>query len=491
MESGKAGSPVYVEQYGSDAEASVLEERKGSYVTENSSTNRNAYPDDGKYNGYWYRYDRQEYVQTNSAPSTPGAFTKPSSSTKLRGGDYAVLEFGPSSDPDGDTVTYEVQWSYNDGPWLKGANDDSNQTRRTVSIQQEPDYTQVQFRAAAYDNSGAKSSYRYSPVYDVIQNADPQITLSTSNGTTLYEGDVLTLSGQATDNDNGNVVSVKYQINNGTARAITSGISDGSTPISYNKQLSMSLAKLYDGQTAVSGELAEGTAHTLKVWSEDDQGGKSTVETRTFYVVPNRAPSVSLNQFSEKSELLNHEKITISGTTSDAEGNNVSVEYVLNDDSAVGVHEGAAGAFEFDIPLVNLEEGTNTLTVKVTDSYGFTSSKTVNVNKNLNETPVNSGVIRYEVLPPEGQAQSLVLWLQKELGDLNVNAHISMVNDGEVENYQPMNLSNSANINEVLTEDEFVYDAGSVKSSIMLKVEFRRDDPAADKAIKLISGVLD
>ena len=89
-------------------------------------------------------------------------------------------------------------------------------------------------------------------------------------------------------------MTVKYNINGGTTRAIATAISDGSN-IPFNKTLIFKQNKLYDGDTAITAELAEGAQHTLKVWAEDDQGGKSTEQTRVFYVVPNRPAILTIN----------------------------------------------------------------------------------------------------------------------------------------------------------------------------------------------------
>ncbi|MGG0793616.1 hypothetical protein ABE137_06370 [Brevibacillus laterosporus] len=98
----------------------------------------------------------------------------------------------------------------------------------------------------------------------------------------------------ASDIDKENVVTVKYQVNKGTARALQSGVSNGSTPISFAKTLTFKSKRLYDGATDIVGsDLAENTGYTLTVWAEDDQGGKSTEITCKFRVVHNRPPVIS------------------------------------------------------------------------------------------------------------------------------------------------------------------------------------------------------
>ncbi|MED1954730.1 hypothetical protein [Brevibacillus centrosporus] len=89
-------------------------------------------------------------------------------------------------------------------------------------------------------------------------------------------------------------MTVMYKINNGTARALASGVSDGSSSLTFDKALKYSNKRLWDGSTNVSGdELAENIDHILTVWSEDNQGGKSAEITRKFRVIWNRPPTIN------------------------------------------------------------------------------------------------------------------------------------------------------------------------------------------------------
>ncbi len=131
-----------------------------------------------------------------------------------------------------------------------------------------------------------------------IANLAPTLTITNpANNQVLSEGsgsNTLSVSGSATDVDSGNVVTVKYKINNGPTKALQSGVSNGSTPISFAKNLTYHDKRLWDGSTDVTGaDLAENTQHTLTVWDEDDQGGVSNLVTRTFTVIWNRPPVIS------------------------------------------------------------------------------------------------------------------------------------------------------------------------------------------------------
>lgn len=183
---------------------------------------------------------------------------------------------------------------------------------------------------------GAK---QYFHLYRELLNNPPTLSLtSPANNQTLTEGKTYSIGGTATDPDNDDVVTIKYRINNGTARAINSGVSDGSTPIPFTKTLTYRNKRLWDGSTDVVGyDLAEGTNHTLYVWAEDDKGGKSPDTTRTFTVTWNRPPVIS-GQDIDLGTINTPPSESFSVT--DPEGNPFTIEYYLDNvlfDSFAGV----------------------------------------------------------------------------------------------------------------------------------------------------------
>jgi len=128
-----------------------------------------------------------------------------------------------------------------------------------------------------------------------LSNNIPTLTLtSPTDNQTLSEGETYTIQGSSLDPDAGNVVTTRYKINNGSARAISPGVSDGSSPIPFSKALTYRNRRLWDGNTDIVGvDLAEGIDHTLTVWADDDQGGKSPEVVRKFRVEWNRPPVIS------------------------------------------------------------------------------------------------------------------------------------------------------------------------------------------------------
>ncbi|MEK5070492.1 hypothetical protein [Sporosarcina sp. FSL K6-1508] len=313
-------------------------------------------------------------------------------------------------------------------------------------------------------------------------NAAPTIVLSTPNNVTLYENDTFKIDGSALDSDIGDIVNVYFRINGGTTRAIATGISSGAI-LPYNEQLTFKGGLLYKGATAVTGTLTEGTAHRLEVWSEDNKGGKSTVAERTFYVVPNRAPSLTIDPFESLSDLINVDKVTFSGDSFDLDGNDVVVRYRINTGINTEIHNGPPGRWSFDFPLSKLKDGENTIVIEVTDPYDFKFSKTIKLNKTANLTPLEHSVQRYTIVPPSGSAQGVLLWIQRD-ADQEVLAEISMTTGTEQEQFVPLEFMNSGPTGESV-EDYYRYKADAPAEHIALKISW-----TGDKPITMISGAL-
>lgn len=215
-------------------------------------------------------------------------------------------------------------------------------------------------------------------VLEPIVNNLPTLTLtSPSNNQTLSEGNTMAVQGAASDVDSGNVVTAKYKINNGPVRALQSGVSNGSTPISFAKNLTYKGKRLWDGNTDVIGaDLAENTDHTLTVWAEDDQGGKSTEVTRKFKVIWNRPPVIDgQNKDLGTMEVPPVEKYTIT----EPESNPFTVTEKING-VVIRTFPGVAGRQEtITIPhdkWLLLEPGVlHRLTIEATDDQGMMSTR--------------------------------------------------------------------------------------------------------------------
>lgn len=318
-------------------------------------------------------------------------------------------------------------------------------------------------------------------------NSAPTIALNATNSRTLYENDTFVIDGTVNETNVGDTATVRYQLNAEPARAIKAFISTGATE-AFSKSLTFKAGKLFDGETAVTGVLADGVAHKLKVYATDDQGGTSPVVERTFYAVPNRAPALTVDAVTP-SGIINTDAFDISGSYSDQDGNTTTVRYKINGGNPVEIAQGTSGAWSFNLPLGKLVVGENTIVIEAEDTYGAKTSKTVKLRKKEVKTSIKTGVARYKIEPPTGTAQEVMLWIQHD-ANLTLDTAISMTQAAEAEAYVPMALTNTATLSNGQVESEFYYNASAAKENILVQITQTKTTADADEKITLISGVL-
>ena len=274
-------------------------------------------------------------------------------------------------------------------------------------------------------------------------------------------------------------------------KALTAAVSDGSNAIPFNKSLVFKGGKILDGETAITDVLTDGNAYTLSVWAEDNQGGKSIIQTRTFYVVPNRVPVLSVNDYDPSSCIIDTDTFTISGMCEDADGNSMRVGYRINGGDFVEVFSGTDGNWEFEMPLYKLKSGENVISIEAIDSYDFKTSQTLTLNKNTVSTQVLKGVARYTIVPPSGSAKGILIWVQHSENLTIDGCYLSLTDSAEAEKFVEMTNTNTAPIESGVVESEFVLETETPKEKIILKLEFSRESTDVNPTIKLISGVME
>lgn len=331
------------------------------------------------------------------------------------------------------------------------------------------------------------ASVEYIGTY-TTNNAPTVALTSPTNNQTLYENDTLNISGDAYDADKDQAVTAYYQINGEPKKVLATNLSQ--TQIALSKQLTFKGGKLYDGDTVLTGTLADGVAHTLKVWAEDSEKASSAIVERTFYVVPNRAPLLSVDAV-VPSGVVDTDKFKISGTVSDQDVNStVKVTRRINTGNAIEIYSGAGGAWDFDLALSQLVVGQNTIVIEVVDNYGAKASKTVTLNKKEVKTPILQSVARYKIEPPKGSAKGVLLFIQRD-EELDVKVELSMTLSGEQEQYEKLTPVNTAPVQQGVVEDTFEHEGLEAKENIILKITPSQTDLSFNHKIHLISGAVD
>ncbi|MFJ6210608.1 sialidase family protein [Lysinibacillus sp. NPDC092081] len=325
----------------------------------------------------------------------------------------------------------------------------------------------------------------------IITNNNPTIAIaSPTDNQTLYENDVMNISGDMYDPDKDQSVTAYYQINSESRKVLATNLSQTQIPLS--KQLMFKGGKLYDGDTAITGALAEGVAHKLKVWAVDSENATSTVVERSFYVVPNRAPLLSVDTV-VPSGIIDLDKFKVSGKAWDEDANSsVKVTRRINANDPVEIYSGTGGDWEFEVSLAQLVVGENTIVVEVIDNYGAKASKTIKLNKNAVKTPVLQSVARYKIEPPKGSARGVLLWVQRD-EELDLKVELSMTLKGEQEQYSLLEVDpkNILPVAVGIVEDEYYHETLEPKDNIILKLTTTRANVNIDHKIYLIMGVVE
>lgn len=321
-------------------------------------------------------------------------------------------------------------------------------------------------------------------------NKVPSVTLiSPSDNQTLYENDTINITGDAYDADKDQSVTVFYQINGDQRKVLATNVSQ--KQITLSKQLTFKDGKLFDGETVLTGTLTEGVPHTLKVWAVDSEIGQSATIERTFYVVPNRAPLLSVDAV-VPAGVVDSDKFKISGTSSDPDANaNVKVTKKVNANNPVEIYSGPGGAWEFDVSLAELVVGENTIVIEVIDNYGAKTSKTIKLKKNEVKTPILHAVARHKITPPAGSAKGVLLFIERD-EDMDLTVELSMTLVGEQEQYETLTANNTATMpTNGIVEDTFYFETTEPKDNIILKISTTRQDATVNHKIHLISGAVE
>ena len=310
-------------------------------------------------------------VIVNSAPTPPSSITVPGGT--LYSSTPVDISWSASTDPDGDSVGYELERQ------LDGSGSFTQIYRGSARSYQDTipagTHTSVIYRVRAYDSEGNYSSYCTGPVRFVINNTAPTTPGSITVPDTIRGGTDVAISWAAAtdadDNLDGYIVERSYnggtswsQIYQGRATSTTSTVPFGTTTVMFRVQA-------YDTAGAKSG------------WR--------TSANRT--VVNNRAPSAPPS-ISVPLTPAGGESLTITWTAAtDADGNLEGYELERQWDGAgefEQVYQGAALSYQDSIP-----KGAHSSViyrVRAYDSFDAYSSYTTSPSRTIdnNTAPVIS-----------------------------------------------------------------------------------------------------
>lgn len=138
-------------------------------------------------------------VSTNTAPSTPGSISVPSS---IMGGTNISISWAKSSDAESNLAGYKVERSTNGGSsWSQIYQGTATSTTNNVAF----GTTSVMYRVKAYDTEGLESGWRTSSQVTVVNNNAPSAPPSIAVPNDVKGGSTLVISWTAASDSDKNL----------------------------------------------------------------------------------------------------------------------------------------------------------------------------------------------------------------------------------------------------------------------------------------------
>lgn len=228
-------------------------------------------------------------VSTNTAPSTPGSISAPSS---IMGGTNISISWAKSSDAESNLAGYKVERSTNGGSsWSQIYQGTATSTTNNVAF----GTTSVMYRVKAYDTEGLESGWRTSSQVTVVNNNAPSAPPSIAVPNDIKGGSTLVISWTAASDSDKNLSgyilersidggSAYTQVYKGDALTYTDTITKSWSTVMYR-------VKAYDRYDAQSGyttstkrTVDNNTAPTITTSSEANLGTKSSGFTISYSV---------------------------------------------------------------------------------------------------------------------------------------------------------------------------------------------------------------
>ena len=228
-------------------------------------------------------------VSTNTAPSTPGSISVPSS---IMGGTNISISWAKSSDAESNLAGYKVERSTNGGSsWSQIYQGTATSTTNNVAF----GTASVMYRVKAYDDEGLESGWRTSSQVTVVNNNAPSAPPSIAVPNDVKGGSTLVISWTAASDSDGNLSgyilerstdggSAYTQVYKGDALTYTDTITKGWSTVMYR-------VKAYDSYNAQSGyttstkrTVDNNTAPTITTSSAANLGTKSSGFTISYSV---------------------------------------------------------------------------------------------------------------------------------------------------------------------------------------------------------------
>jgi len=291
-------------------------------------------------------------VSTNTAPSTPGSISVPSS---IMGGTNISISWAKSSDAESNLAGYKVERSTNGGwSWSQIYQGTATSTTDNIAF----GTTSVMYRVKAYDTDGLESGWRTSSQVTVVNNNAPSAPPSIAVPKDVKGGSTLVISWTAASDSDGNLSGyilerstdggfAYMQVYKGDALTYTDTITNGWSTVMYR-------VKAYDTEGLESGYTT------------------SAIRTVRYNVAP--AINASSTSLGEKNA-----PFSFAYTVTDADGDTLTVTEKLDGKTTAtrtGLASGTALTFEQASTadgFLRILNGSHTIKITANDGKESTS----------------------------------------------------------------------------------------------------------------------
>nr|DAG49092.1 MAG TPA: FN3 [Caudoviricetes sp.] len=228
-------------------------------------------------------------VSTNTAPSTPGNISVPSS---IMGGTNISISWAKSSDAESNLAGYKVERSTNGGSsWSQIYQGTATSTTNNVAF----GTTSVMYRVKAYDTEGLESGWRTSSQVTVVNNNAPSAPPSIAVPNDVKGGSTLVISWTAASDKDSNLSgyilerstnggSSYTQVYKGSALTYTDTITKGWTTVMYRVKAYDSYSYESAYTTSAKRTVDNNSAPTITTSSAASLGTKSSGFTISYSV---------------------------------------------------------------------------------------------------------------------------------------------------------------------------------------------------------------
>ncbi len=302
-----------------------------------------------------------KFSTSNEAPVATIAATTINTS----GGENVYMDASQSSDPDGDTLSFN--WEQTNSPLVLLTN--SNASIATFIAPDVTSATELTFTVTVTDTAGNSDTVNVSvTVTDVPANQPPVATVTESN-ITAVETESVTLDASQSSDPDGDTLSFNWEQTNSPAVSLT----DSNAAV----------------VTFIAPDVTAATELTFTVTVTDTAGNSDTVNVSvTVTDVPANQPPVATVTESNITA-VETESVTLDASqSSDPDGDTLSFNWEQTNSPAVSLTDSNAAVVTFIAPDVTAATEL-TFTVTVTDTVG--NSDTVNVSVTVDNSNGGGG----------------------------------------------------------------------------------------------------